>query len=100
MILAAILVALSWDAATLDCVGGLESPVLYHVLTSEIVITGEVMGEDGTLYPLYARTSWAQVAATPDTFITLNVPTPPVGHITLIDIEATDEAGNSSLACQ
>ena len=87
---------LSWDAVTLDCRGGVEAAIVYSVRRSQIRIVGYGVNLDGSPAPLYAVDPWINSLSTVDTQVTLPIADPPVGECVLLDIEATDAAGNVS----
>lgn len=89
-----------WDPALLDCAGNAESPgIIYRVKASRIVIAGWALDAEGQPVPLYAVTNWSEVDRTSEPASGYVLPDPPVGEISIVDVEATDAAGNMSEDC-
>lgn len=89
----------AWDPVTLDCAGGPELAVTYHVLESAIRQVGQGVNADGSPAPIYATDPWVDVVDTTAAGAVVLLPDPAVGDCALVDVEATDAAGNSSLSC-
>ena len=75
-----------WDPVLLDCAGNPESAVVYRLNEAEIVASGQ-------------PPAWREVLQTPETSTLYEPTVPALGNVTLIDIEATDAAGNRSEDC-
>lgn len=90
----------NWMPPIVDCAGMPEqSALVYRGMVSQLVIVGEIINLDGEPVPIYQHLEPVEAFRTPETIQEYELPTPAVGEVALLSIEATDEAGNGSEDC-
>ena len=93
-----------WDPVLVNCAGGPEVVAYYSILAALLSVTRDAWCSDGGGGEFWCGNyglliSWQEVAQSTTTCSMWDVPVPPVGAVWMINVEAVDQAGNSSMAC-